>query len=186
MSRCPDEIAVGPYRVRVVEDQAAIDRRSVEEHGRLLGHYDETTTTITLTPDLGEHIRVETLLHELLHALTAMTGLADELGDDDEKIVRRLSPALLDTLRRNPHLVSYLTTQEADTMAHVICTKSIRSLDLMANTTQEVRFSREPDDHTDQPASLLISQRDWEEFGRPTKITVTIEPGHITDRSSDI
>ena len=114
MTTPPDTVQVGPYTVTLVEDQAAIDRRSVEERGRLLGHYDECTTTITLAPDLTPDIRAETILHELLHAITAMTGLANELEDDDEKIVRRLSPALLDMLRRNPALVEYLTTLGED------------------------------------------------------------------------
>lgn len=40
---------------------------------------------------------------------TEMTGLALVWGSDDEDFVRRLTPSLLDVLRRNPKLVAYLT-----------------------------------------------------------------------------
>lgn len=50
----------------------------------------------------------DTMLHEVLHTCTRMVGLDEELGDKtEEQVVARLT-ALLDVLRRNPKLVSFL------------------------------------------------------------------------------
>jgi hypothetical protein len=46
-----------------------------------------------------------TLLHEVVHAIFKIAGLPNEKEEDT---VTRLSPLLLDTLRRNPDLVAYL------------------------------------------------------------------------------
>jgi hypothetical protein len=55
----------------------------------------------------------EILLHEILHALLATSGVASEMGEKrEEGLVRALSPWLLDLLQRNPRLVSYLTAGE--------------------------------------------------------------------------
>lgn len=52
----------------------------------------------------------ETLLHEILHCVTESAGINAELGEaEEEKLVRRVAPLLLDVLRRNPDLVAYLT-----------------------------------------------------------------------------
>lgn len=50
-----------------------------------------------------------TLLHEALHAVWSTTGLRQLDNDLEEQVVVGLAPLLLDTLKRNPDLVAFLT-----------------------------------------------------------------------------
>lgn len=94
----PRHIQVGPFRYRVRVDQ--IDDCGTTDPDRL---------TITLRESNPSDVQRETLLHEVLHAVLANCGLAKELGDDQEEhVVRALSPILLDTFDRNPRLVDFL------------------------------------------------------------------------------
>lgn len=106
----PETITVGPYRYTVVVDDDEILRRSREQSTDLLGCAEHRQLTITLRPEQAPDMLAETLLHELLHCLNEMTGVTSMFddGDSQESFVARYSPALLDTLRRNPDLVRYL------------------------------------------------------------------------------
>lgn len=111
--KMPDQIIVGPITYDVVIDQAAIDRRSIDLEASLMGHHDGVTQELTLDPDLRPDQMAETLFHELLHAICHVYGvdLGGAIGADggpEERAIRTLSPALVDTLRRNPELVRAL------------------------------------------------------------------------------
>jgi hypothetical protein len=102
-------VQVGPNRYRVVLDQAAIDRIGAEGGTDLLGDTDREKLVITLSPGAAEDVVRETLLHEVLHAVFDVTGLGHEIGNKrEEALIRRLSPALLDVIRRNPRLMADL------------------------------------------------------------------------------
>lgn len=91
---------------------ADVDHEWVHEGGMdVLGTCDRDGQTIEVeTEGIGFDKRRETLLHESLHALIAMTGLSkDALDDREENVVNRLAPALLQFIRDNPTLYSYLT-----------------------------------------------------------------------------
>ena len=52
----------------------------------------------------------ETYLHEHLHAMMALGGLRDTISArDDEVIAKRLAPILLQFLRDNPRVYTFLT-----------------------------------------------------------------------------
>lgn len=94
-------------------DEDAANRVSYEDASRLIGQSNPEQQTITLRPSIAPMCLRDTLLHEVLHAICDMTGIAKDLGaEEEEKAVNRLGPALLDTLRRNPALVTFLTEQE--------------------------------------------------------------------------
>ncbi len=60
-------------------------------------------------PACGPDQERDTLMHETLHAIFALTGL--DLEQDDaktESMISRLSPALLDVLRSNPTFTQHL------------------------------------------------------------------------------
>jgi hypothetical protein len=103
-------VQIGPARYRVVVGQAAIDRRAAEDgRSELLGHCHNDELVITVSPKMAEDAQRDTLLHEVLHAIFHSTGLAHDLGDEkEESMIRRLTPALLDLIRRNPRLVADL------------------------------------------------------------------------------
>jgi hypothetical protein len=58
---------------------------------------------IAVESDQSEDQQADTALHEWLHIMLLMAGLGHQ-----EEVVNRLSPILLDFLRRNPRAVEYL------------------------------------------------------------------------------
>lgn len=105
----PPSIEVGPFTYTVQTDQVAVLKMNEAQATRLFGAFDERTMTITIDTDGAPGQIRDTLLHETLHGLLALTGLAEELGTDrEERLCRALAPALLDALRRNPALVQFL------------------------------------------------------------------------------
>lgn len=104
----PKVIHVGPIRYAVVFAEHAI---AVVERGdadRLYAHHDPRKQQITVDPDQGPDQLADSLLHEVLHACVAVTGIDETLGDKEETVVRSLSTCLLDVIRRNPRLVEWL------------------------------------------------------------------------------
>lgn len=97
-------VTVGPLTYRVLFDQdAALELE--DDSGRCLAERGE----LWIHSQLGESQVRETVLHELLHALLSLTGLDMDLGEKKaEDTCRRLAPALLDLLQRNPLVVNFL------------------------------------------------------------------------------
>lgn len=107
----PSEVIVGPYRYAVLTDEMAVERARVKaEHAEVYGLLDSSATTITLDPAQSADCLADTLLHEVLHAVWRLVGLDDGPTERyEERVARAMAPTLLDTLRRNPELVKYLT-----------------------------------------------------------------------------
>lgn len=109
--RPPRRLAIGPFTVRVDQSRAAQDRIERDSDGPLYGMWDGKNARILLTAKAADTIVRETLLHELLHTILELSGASHvhiKDKDEEEGIVRSLTPMLLDTLRRNPRLVTYL------------------------------------------------------------------------------
>lgn len=86
------EIALGPYVVRVVQDDAT-DLLLAEEQRE--GDSDLARGIIRVRSDLDHARRREVLLHELLHHVVGLTHLAAKWSDDEqEEVIRALSPWL--------------------------------------------------------------------------------------------
>jgi hypothetical protein len=108
--RPPRSVQIGPYRYTVVLDQVALDRMNAEQGSIAAGRCDREGQRLLIQPKMGPDSLREVFFHEVLHALTELTGLDQELGEEaDEKVVLRLAPMLIDTFQRNPSLVRYLT-----------------------------------------------------------------------------
>lgn len=102
--KVPSKIQVGPfvYGVRCDEISKSI-------LGNDHGDTDSSLLEIRLNSDSADLVKREVLLHETLHAITAVAGLDHELTEEvEEKFVRRIAPILFDVLLRNPKLVDYL------------------------------------------------------------------------------
>jgi hypothetical protein len=86
------EIALGPYTIRVLRDEAT-DLILADE--RVDGDSDVRKGVIRVRSDL-DHARFrEVLLHELLHHVVALTHLAAKWSEDEqEEVIRALSPWL--------------------------------------------------------------------------------------------
>lgn len=105
----PAHIQVGPIRYQVKTDKQAVDKECREQGSDAVGFCTEHKQLILLDPDQGPDSMAETLLHEVLHAVVVLVGLSNEWKESrEERVVRRLAPALLDLIRRNPKLVAYL------------------------------------------------------------------------------
>lgn len=86
------EIALGPYTIRIVSDEAT-DLILADE--RIDGDSDVRRGVIRVRSDLDVARRREVIVHELLHHLIALTHLAVRWSDDEqEEVVRALSPWL--------------------------------------------------------------------------------------------
>jgi hypothetical protein len=104
----PKSVQVGPHPYSVRVSASGIAARSHQESTCLSGHTDLDLCEITIDPKMVLSQKQDTLLHEVLHALFSLVGC--ELShDDEEKLVRRLAPALLQAMQANPALVNYLT-----------------------------------------------------------------------------
>jgi hypothetical protein len=103
--RPPKKIKVGPFTVQTrlePELQAMTDS--------LVGLWQDKLLTVLLDAGMTDELEKETLLHELLHAVWDCTGLSKRIDDDqEEEVIRCLSPLVFGMLRANPDLVEYLT-----------------------------------------------------------------------------
>jgi hypothetical protein len=100
----PKEIEVGPYTYTVAHGDTVTRRQLGGDHGET----DHSELIIKINERASGVVR-ETLVHELLHALSDLAGLQEQYGAEaDEQWCRRIAPWLLDTLRRNPDLVDFL------------------------------------------------------------------------------
>ena len=90
-------LQIGPFNVAVTTDPRMVD----------LGEWDGRNLLVKIRSDQAAGQQRDTLLHEILHAVVTVVG--QECHEGIEDVVAALSPTLLDTLRRNPDLVKYLT-----------------------------------------------------------------------------
>lgn len=101
----PDEVRVGPaiYRVRLKKPLPMLCGQTVHEKN-----------LIRLSANQAPPSMRDTLLHEVLHGVFWTGGLGSvfDIGkDEEEKLVRALTPWVLGLIRDNPELVTFL--QEA-------------------------------------------------------------------------
>jgi len=107
--RPPSKVQVGPLSYDVV--LVATDHPAVSD---CAGRTERGAQNIWIDRQTGPDQLRETVLHEVLHTVWGLAGLQmdiDDVGEDSqgEKIINRVTPLLLDVLRRNPRLVAYLT-----------------------------------------------------------------------------
>jgi hypothetical protein len=104
----PTRLQIGPhpYTVRFADDPTAVKQAMhPEEHVSegLLGFASHQKNQIVVGTMLAPSQQRDTLLHEVLHSLLVQIAM------DNERLVWRLAPTLLDFMRRNPRAVDFLT-----------------------------------------------------------------------------
>lgn len=109
--RLPKQVLVGPHHYKLVCDADAIAKASHRDGSALYGSTDKVKLVIVVDPAQARSQLADTVLHESLHCLLALVGADMEL-EQEERLVRSLSPALLDWLRRNPKLIDWLTEED--------------------------------------------------------------------------
>lgn len=98
----PKYIYIGPYRYVISASN------KLGEPDDLDGMTDTSRGKIILRKRLSFTRKRETLLHEILHAVWDVCALKN---DNEEDMVTRIAPILLDTLRRNLDLVDWLVEE---------------------------------------------------------------------------
>lgn len=102
----PRRVWIGPHPYKMSYDSETLEREGRERGHSLAGLSNHVDQEFSIDPSQAPTGERETVLHEVLHAVFALTELS---GDVEEDTISRLSPAMLDVLRRNPRLVAYLT-----------------------------------------------------------------------------
>lgn len=101
----PATVQVGPYLFEIIFDENEVNRQAVKDKRTLYGQMEPKEQRIYLDPTQGPDMLADTLLHELMHAALIPLDLDEDL---EERAVSVAATSLLDTLRRNPKLVTFL------------------------------------------------------------------------------
>lgn len=103
--KVPPSITLGPhlYEIRCDTDTARLLRDEESKGDSRPDHL-----LIRLDTDRPHTGLAETLLHEALHCVWHQTSLSVDHGEAEEQIVTALAPLVLQLLRANPDLVTFL------------------------------------------------------------------------------
>ena len=107
-----------PRAIRIVGQRYKVQQQAnlhVQDHNDeaptgVDGLMDTTHQIMMIDPTIGSDRLREVFLHESLHAMVNAAGLhRDILEGRDEQVIKRLAPILLDFLKANPQVYTYLT-----------------------------------------------------------------------------
>lgn len=104
--KIPDRVKVGPFEYTLVHSKSAMDDYNWDNQSSYAGIAEHGNLRITITERRAPSKQKETLVHEVVHAILNTYDLHDRTAD--EHFVEVFSVALMDTLQRNPDLVSYV------------------------------------------------------------------------------
>lgn len=102
MSRCPSSIRVGPYDYRIEWKDKINDEDD-------LGLCSNGTHLLKVKNSKNAVLCVDTLLHEIYHAIWWTYGVHDE--DKQERIVSATSTAWTQVFRDNPTLMPWISAK---------------------------------------------------------------------------
>lgn len=109
----PRFIDLGPYHYKIICDELTRLRTQEKILTAVLGHTDHDKLEIIINNNQPPSLSRETLFHESLHVVTEITGLRYSWGaTKSERFIRRLSPMMLELMRRNPDVVAYLMSND--------------------------------------------------------------------------
>ena len=104
MAELPETLDVGPH-VYAVRQQKRVGDGSAD----LDGEISFVKMTISILRQNCASKKREVLLHEVMHGICRNADLDREWGQEKlENYVFRITPLLLDVLRRNPQLIAFL------------------------------------------------------------------------------
>jgi hypothetical protein len=107
-------LKVGHMRYAIYVNDRMIADAGAKMGGELWGATLPHEAKIILQEGMSPQQFADTLLHEALHGVFNVSGLQYDLAQghplDEEAIIRRLVPALLETLRDNPKFTEIIAT----------------------------------------------------------------------------
>jgi hypothetical protein len=101
----PSRVRVGPFDYRVEEWPS-----SAASAREMLGECDRVNLVIRIRTDIPRQQVAETFLHEILHAIWVV-GSMYQAGDDEEKLVTKLSINIFQVMRDNPDVMDFITAR---------------------------------------------------------------------------
>lgn len=116
----PDHITVRPHRYSLRADENALNAVRLEKRQAVItGCLDPQTGAIVLSEKVGLSYQRDTVLHEVLHAVSEHSGLRYALQDrttpmPEEELMQHLDTGLLGVLRDNPALVAWLCAPDEE------------------------------------------------------------------------
>ena len=108
----PTSIDIGPFSYKITIDELTRQRAQETSRTNLLGETDHDKLQIIIDASAPIGLLRETLLHETLHTIAKVSGLTHDWDTDEEEgIIQRICPLLLEVFRRNPSVVAYLMAE---------------------------------------------------------------------------
>ena len=102
------KIEVGPLTFTVVNDKKLLQEYHLKNGIEVFGYLDEEKNKVVVDSKYPYDTQQEVTLHEVIHAVIDFIFFEFASQEDEERFVRSFSPALLDTLRRNPKFTQYI------------------------------------------------------------------------------
>ena len=139
------KIKVGYSDVKIEYISKAEDNKWVRDHH---GEFVPETSVIKLAKDQRPSEELNTLIHEILHAITYIYGLNNDAGplkktQVEEQVVAVMASGLQQIIRDNPSFMAYISKQiGADKIANQTREKTVLGLKKVARKTQEKRTHR--------------------------------------------
>jgi hypothetical protein len=108
--KMPKEVKIGPYKFQIKNDKPSMDSARVRfESIEAIGFTSTHEQCIYVDPELGEDMRAETLLHEIIHGICEATGISSSFDEkEEETFIATVTPLLLDVLRSNGEVIDYM------------------------------------------------------------------------------
>jgi predicted nuclease of restriction endonuclease-like (RecB) superfamily len=105
----PTYVYVGPHKYEISFKTSHLRQLEEDLGSQLYAGVNHGQLRIVIGKRSALSQQQDSLLHEVLHAMFTHTGLSNELEDDlEEKLIRRLTPFLLDLVKHNRPVVDFL------------------------------------------------------------------------------
>ncbi len=111
MPEPPSVIRVSAHRYRVFFDRAELAEAQKESSSDCMGATNHSQLRIVVDPKLAHDQQVDTLLHEVEHAISHVAGIGDREKITEHEYIHRTNTIRLAVLRDNPALVAFVTAQ---------------------------------------------------------------------------
>lgn len=110
IEQLPREIKVGPLHISIELSKSDLKVKAEEKeyNDQLLGMFIADEQRILVDPEQAKDSFCDTILHEVLHSLFATHAGNVVDSDTEETLVSNLSMGMLDFMRTNPDLISFL------------------------------------------------------------------------------
>lgn len=95
-------------KIQIGQTTWTVTPADIEEFGRT----DHFQAKLFVNKDQTQDQLRDTVLHEVLHAICFNYGVQTGTEEEEEALIKTLTPVLLDVLCRNPELVALLLGKE--------------------------------------------------------------------------